>query len=146
MNTVKKVAAAILAIVSAASFHDFCLTLVADVAVSAGSLRRDAIGLAFFAAVALGAAAGAAKLWGRWRIPFGLTAIATALVTAQLMMMRHPAPALTARDKAAAYVTMALVAAVGAIALIWTPRRSDKSARCHRRRAAETRRPVRVRR
>jgi hypothetical protein len=118
MKTIKKIIAAVLAISSAACVHNFVLSLAADVLVPARSLRRDVIALAFFAVIAIGGAAGAAKLWDRWRIVFGWSAIVTAFGTAQLMMANHSDPAPSAHDKFAAYLTVAVVGAAGALVLI----------------------------
>ena len=84
--------------------------------------------LAFFAVVGIGGAAGAAKLWDRWRVVFGWSAIVTAFGTMQLMLVNQPGPAPTAREKLAAYLTVALVAGVGAFVLIRERRRPTLSA------------------
>lgn len=123
MKTIKKIIAAVLAISAAACFHNFVLSLAADVLVPSRSTRQDVIALAFFAVVAIGGATGAAKLWDRWRVVFGWSAIVTAFGTAQLMMANRSDPAPSARDQLAAYLTVAVVVAAGALVLIREHRR-----------------------
>jgi len=127
MKGLKKVIAALLAISSAACFHNFVLELLAYV-LRTRSFRTAVVVFAFFAAVGIGGAAGAAKLWDRWRVVFGWSAIVTAFGTMQLMFVNQPGPPPTARDKLAAYLTVALVAGAGAFILIRERRRPTLSA------------------
>jgi hypothetical protein len=122
----KKIISAILAISAASAFHNFCLSLLADLLVPARRLRWDLLGLGFFVLLAVGSAAGAAKLWNRWRWMFGLSAILSGISTAVLMLANRSDPAPSFRDKAAAYGTAVLVAAVGAIVLLLERRRTPR--------------------
>ena len=127
MTTIKKIIAAILAIISAGCFHNFVLELLA-VLMRTRSLRTAVVVFACFAVVGIGGAVGAAKLWDRWRVVFGWSAIVTAVGTMQLMLVNQPGPPPTARDKLAAYLTVALVAGAGAFILIRERRRPTLSA------------------
>jgi 4-amino-4-deoxy-L-arabinose transferase-like glycosyltransferase len=123
MTGAKKVIAWVLAISAAGCFHNFVLEIVADMLVPTRSLRRAVVVLTFFAVVAIGGAAGAAKLSDRWRVVFGWAAVVMAFGTAQLMIASQSVPAPTGPEKLAAYVTVALVAGVGALVLIAERRR-----------------------
>jgi hypothetical protein len=118
MSTAKKTVAGVLAFLAGVAFHNLCLSLTAGLLVPTRSLRADLIACTFFAVILVGGAAGAAKLWDRWREVFGFSMIATALMTGSLMMANQPGPPPTGREKAAAYITVAVVGAVGAIVVI----------------------------